>query len=922
MRIRKTLVSVLLGLAFFLTPTGLFAQSSTGTITGTVTDQTGAVLPGVTVTLSSTALIRGADTTTTSESGMYKFIALSPGSYDLKFELSGFGPISRPEIRITANFIAKVDVALGLRSVSETVTVKAEAPVVDSKSTLIATSIDKELLDNIPTGRDIWVITEEVAGTVPDRYNVGGTESAQQSTFAVHGATAQQDYSINGLSMNWPGGAGNYTMFYFDYDSFDEVQVETAGAPAEVSVGGLYMNMITKSGGANFHGGMTLMYEPGSLQSNNVTDALRAQGVTTANPIDRILDIQPTVGGPISKNTWFFGSYGMYIIDNQILGLPAGQNVDINHQANVLGKITSQVSPNNKLMVQYYFNGQNRFYRRDNGYAFTTQDASWRQIEPAHLIQGQWTSVLSKALFLDTRFGYLHQIFPLGPQSTASGISKIDDILSTVTGSAPTYQTNLATRQQANASLSYFNDHLAGGAHSFKFGFELARALNAYDYYTNGDMNAHFLNGVPSYVQTYNTPMHQDSNIQNLAFYAQDSYSVKLLTINLGVRFENFKGWNPAQGASGGAFSAARQSPEADNIPNINILVPRIGASYDVFGDGRTAVKASFSRYSLQEGSRFPETLNPNALSGSFRNWTDLNGDGIPQANELSAPTSYFGGASGITLDPNISRQYSDEVTAGIQQQIGRDVGFTATYYYRRNKNLLGQLNNAIPANAYTPAQEPLPTGGTITVYNLSPQYVGQVQREITNIPSFLEQYNGIEFTLKKRMADRWQMMMGYTYSSATSNYVEVPWNFYDANDPNNTIFVNGRVTGYDTPNILKLSGTYLLPWDIGVSGNYRFYTGKPLTPSLTVSLNQGYVSVPTELRGQTRYPSVSLLDLRVSRVFKVGPKAKLEAMLNLFNALNAPTIISEVTTVGAAFGTPQQIMTPRILGFGARLTF
>jgi outer membrane receptor for ferric coprogen and ferric-rhodotorulic acid len=199
---------------------------------------------------------------------------------------------------------------------------------------------------------------------------------------------------------------------------------------------------------------------------------------------------------------------------------------------------------------------------------------------------------------------------------------------------------------------------------------------------------------------------------------------------------------------------------------------------------------------------------------------------------------------------------------------------------------------------------------------------VGQVQREITNIPSFLEQYNGIEFTLKKRMADRWQMMMGYTYSSATSNYVEVPWNFYDANDPNNTIFVNGRVTGYDTPNILKLSGTYLLPWDIGVSGNYRFYTGKPLTPSLTVSLNQGYVSVPTELRGQTRYPSVSLLDLRVSRVFKVGPKAKLEAMLNLFNALNAATIISEVTTVGAAFGTPQQIMTPRILGFGARLTF
>jgi hypothetical protein len=903
-------------------PACLWAQTETGTISGTLTDQSGAVLPGVTATLSSAALIGGVRTTVTNEGGFYKFIALPPGSYDLKFELAGFGTVSRPGVRITANFAARVDVSLGVQKLAETVIVTGEAPVVDSKSTLIATSLDKGLLDNIPTGRDIWVLTEEVAGTVPDRYNVGGTESAQQSTFAVHGATGQQVYSINGLSMNWPGGAGNYTMFYFDYDSFDEVQIETAGAPAEVSVGGLYMNMITKSGSASFHGGVTFMYEPGKLQGNNVTDALRAQGITTANPIDRIIDIQPTFGGPISKNAWFFTSYRMYIIDTQILGLPAGQNVDINHQTNVLGKVTAQVTPKNKVMVQYYFNAQNRLYRRDNGYAFTTQDASWRQIEPAHLIQGQWTTMLSKSLFLDTRFGYLHQIFPLGPQTSASGISKIDDTLSTVSGSAPNYQTNLATRHQANVALSYFNDHLAGGTHDFKFGFELARALNAYDYYVNGDVNAHFLDGVASYVQTYNTPMHQASQIQNLALYAQDAYALKRMTINLGVRFENFKGWNPAQGAPGGTFYPARQFAETDNIPNINIVVPRVGASYDVFGNGRTAVKLSFSRYALQEGSRFPETLNPNALSGDYRNWTDLNHDGIPQANELSAPTSFYGGASGITLVPGIGRQYSDEFTAGIQHQIGKDLGFTATYYYRRNKNLLGQLNTAVPASAYTPVQESIPGGGSITVYNLDPAYVGQVSREITNIPSFWEKYNGIEFTLKKRLSDRWQMMVGYTYSKATSNYVEVPWNFYDANDPNNTIFVNGRVTGSDTPNILKVSGTYLLPWGFSVSGNYRYYTGKPLTPTLTVNLNQGYISVPTELRGQTRYPAVSLLDVRVSKTFNLGSNTKLEAMFNIFNAFNSATVISEVTAVGPAFGTPQQIMTPVVAGIGARITF
>jgi hypothetical protein len=915
---------VLSCLAVLCASASVSAQTETGVITGTVTDQSGAVLPGVTVTLSSTALIGGVHTTTTNAMGLYKFIALPPGSYDVKFELSGFSAITRPGIRITANFVAKVDTSLGVQNVAETVTVSGQAPIVDSKSSLIATSLDKGLLDNIPTGRDIWVLTEEVAGTVPDRYNIGGTQSAQQSLMSIHGATAQQDYSINGLSMNWPGGAGNYTMFYFDYDSFDEVQIESAGAPAEVSVGGLYMNMITKSGSADFHGGVTAMWEPGQLQGNNVTDAMKAEGITTANPIDHIVDFEPVLGGPITKNAWFFGSYRMYIIDTQILGLPAGQNVDINHQSNVLGKVTTQLNPKNKLMVQYYFNYQNRFYRRDNGYSYTTQQASWRQIEPAHLIQGQWTSVLSKSLFLDTRFGYLHQIFPLAPQSNvSSGVSLIDDIYSTVSGAAPDYQTNLATRHQANASLSYFNDHLLGGTHDVKFGFELARALNGYDYYANGDMDAHFDAGVPAYVVTYNTPMYQQSNIQNLAFYAQDAYAVRHFTVNFGVRFENFKGWNPPQGASGGTFYGPRQFAEQDDIPNMSITVPRVGVSYDVFGDGRTALKASYSRYAIQEGSRFPETLNPNALSGDTRLWTDLNGDGIPELNELSAPVSYYGGASGITLDPNISRQYSDEITAGLQHQLGKDLGVSVTYYHRRNKNLLGQVNNAIPSDGYTPVQEPLPDGSTITVYNLLPQYVGLIpQREITNIPWMYETYNGLELTLRKRLSDKWQAYIGYTRSKATSNYVEVPWNFVDANDPNNLVNINGRVLGNDVPNILKASGTYFLPWGLSLSGNYRYYTGSPLVPTLTVNLNQGPVTVFTNLRGETRYPSVSLLDFRLSKIFSVGQHAKIETMLNLYNAFNASTVTSEVTTVGPSLGTPTAILTPIVVGVGAHLTF
>lgn len=922
--------SMLLVLALFLSfPSALLAQSETGVITGTVTDQSGGVLPGVTVTVTSTAIIGGSKTAVTNEVGAYKFIALPPGSYDLKFELSSFGTQTRPGIRITANFVARVDAQLGVEKLSETVNVLAQAPTVDSKSTLIATSLDKGMLDNIPTGRDIWVLTEQVAGTVPDRYNVGGTESAQQTTLAVHGAYGQQDYSINGLSMNWPGGAGNYTMFYFDYDSFDEVQIETAGAPAEVSVGGLYMNMITKSGGSEFHGGTTFMYQPGKMQGNNVTSALKAQGINTANPIDLIYDFQPSVGGPIAKNTWFFGSYRRYVVNTEILGLKRADGspeVDVNHQSNALGKVTSQLTPANKVMVQYYFNYQNRFFRRDNGYAFTEEKASWRQIEPAHLIQGQWTSALSKSLFLDARFGYLHQIFPLGYQSSVgpSDIAMVDDVRSTVTGAALYDMKNTATRHQANAALTYFNDRLAG-THDFKFGFEWMRAMNAYDYRENGDMVEHFYDGVPAYVDAANTPLSQRSLIRNISLYAQDSWTIKSrLTVNYGARFENFTGYNPAQGSPGGTFFGPRSFPETRDIPNFSILVPRLGASYDVFGNGKTALKASFSRYAIQEGSRFPESLNPNAFSGKLMPWTDADHNNIATADELGAPYAFYGGASGVRLDPNISRPYSDEITAGVQHELGRDLAVTATYYYRKNKNLLGQLNEAAPIDsAFTPVTEQIPGGGTITVYNEKPDFVGKVDRFITNQTQFWEKYHGIELTLRKRMSKNWQMLAGYTYSKAASFYVEVPWNFSDANDPNNLINITDRVQGSDTPHIFKLAGTYVLPYGISVSGNYRFYTGKPLTRTVLVQdLNQGPVAVPAEPRGTYRYPNVSLLDFRVARTFKLTATVSVEAMFNVFNAFNSSTIINQVTTLGPSYGQPIQILTPIVTGFGGRLTF
>ena len=193
----------------------------------------------------------------------------------------------------------------------------------------------------------------------------------------------------------------------------------------------------------------------------------------------------------------------------------------------------------------------------------------------------------------------------------------------------------------------------------------------------------------------------------------------------------------------------------------------------------------------------------------------------------------------------------------------------------------------------------------------------------ITNQPQFWQKYDGIEFTARKRMSNNWQMMFGYTYSKATSYFVYVPWNFLDANDPNNLINIDGASQPSDTPHIVKLGGTYVFKWGINVSGNYRFYTGKPLTRTVFVeNLNQGPVSVPAEPNGTYRYPSVSLIDLRVSKTFALGRGMNLEAMFNLFNLTNASTVINQQTQLGQYYGTPIQILTPIVTGFGLRFNF
>jgi hypothetical protein len=618
--------------------------------------------------------------------------------------------------------------------------VVGQSPSVDVKSTSKGTNFDSSLLTAIPQAREIWSTVEQVPGSTEGGFNVGGAGSAQQTSMAVHGSVAgQQEYAVNGLKLNWPGGNGGATAFYFDQDSFAEINVMTNGAPAEVGTGGVYMNTVTKSGGNQLRGGANIYWEDDSFQGDNVSEALRAQGVTKGNPINSIYDLNGNLGGPIKRDkAWFFSSYRRFDISTQVLGItrPDGSPApDLNHQSNFVGKSTAQLNERNKISGEFNFNYQNRFFRRPTS-DLVQEKASWRQIEPAYITQFQWTSVLTPALFLDARYGYLHLIFPLHYQSDvgANDLARQDIVRHTLTDAATYDYENLATRKQANISASYFVS-----SHTLKAGFEHGRAFNRNQYAANGNYVLRYFDGAPLEVQTYNTPITGDNQINTVSVYGQDSWVAnRHLTVNYGGRFERLVGFAPPQSQPGNEFFPPQTFGRLDDIPRWKNGVWRVGASYDVNGDGKTALKAFYGRFMVQEGTRLVQQVNPNDLGGDYRAWSDGNGDNVAQSTELGPPTRPYGGRVN-KIDPDLNQPYSDEVNLGVERELLPNLSGGVTYYRRHNGRRFSGLNLAVPPSAYAAITVTGPDGQPTTVYNQDAATLPLANRVITTIDGLEE---------------------------------------------------------------------------------------------------------------------------------------------------------------------------------------
>jgi hypothetical protein len=620
------------------------------------------------------------------------------------------------------------------------------------------------------------------------------------------------------------------------------------------------------------------------------------------------------------------------------------QALDDNTLKNYSGKAVASLTSNNRLSVSYLWNDKIRGHRRDTPPDNVPDIAALVQTNPAQTTQAKYTGIRSKLVYessfsvMDGQTNYGYQ-----PGTPADAIRIQDGTLSTARNAASRNENQPNSRHQFDNIFSYGTSGL-GGEHLFKGGVQWARLYYESRYTVQGDHHLIYTNGRPTAVRQFNTPVNPKNIDHMLGFFIQDGWSIaNRLTLNLGLRYDRNRGILPAQSNPGGPFIAARSIPESEPV-NQSIAVWRTGAAYDLTGTGRTALKASYSRYGLQVGIDRVTRVNP--LSNSFQDcpWSDPNSDGKFQASEV---TTCPGFASISTFYPDANGPnwpYSDEVTAGLEHQVMPDMRVGVMYYHRANKEQLGVRNRAVPTTAYTPftwsvpAGVNRPTATSVTVYNLNPAFNG-LQNNILDNDSYLDtKYQGVEFTANKRFSRRWLMVAGLTIgkntgglnAGGTTSGQNLDTAAGDLNDPNNTTFSNG-IIGNDSEMALRLSGSYQLPGQVSIAGTLISNTGYPYVSTYSVTraavapagiaLTRASQTVFLSQRGDERLPTVTMVDLRFSRPIKLGSR-QFVPQLDIFNIGNASTVVRYNPAVGSTYLAPGEILAPRIIRVGFSIDF
>jgi hypothetical protein len=915
----------------------MHAQSG---IAGSVKDSSGAVLPGVVVEASSPALIEKNRTVLTDGGGAYKIVGLRPGTYSVSFKFPGFTSQQRDGVELTADFVAEVNTNMQVGASTQTVDVQAEVSSLDVQSTTQQSVLTRAVMDDIPTGHSVFADAQVLPGATLSRPDVGGSTGMQAVSIQIHGApTGDVAYQIDGMLINQNYSNGSAVGVYYNDGMIQETSYQTSAIPAEVSQGGIRINMIAREGGNQFHGSFYGIGGTGAMESNNVPASDIASGILKAgNHFENVYDLTGAVGGPILKNRlWFFSTVRRWGVNEYVANTfdPSGaQALDDNRITDALLRLTWQVNSKNKISAFYDKNMKLRGHRRDTSsqYAYISSDASVIQHTPlGYLSQIKWTSTLSPKWVVEAGLSmfFLDYTYSYEPGVNPESIATIDIPRSTLSNAAWYLYRSIGSRREVSASASYVT-----GSHNLKFGFQDSFAPYRETYDMNGDLRVGFNNGVPSLGYLFNTPIDTQQNLKaNLGIYAQDSWTFHRLTVNAGVRWEWLNAEILPQSADAGAWVPARSYAGVPDLPNWKTIVPRIGLSYNLFGKGKTVLKASASKYEGNQSVAFAQTVDPMFLTSETCTWTAppgtteaamaTSGASIIAASKFTNCTG-FNGSVNTHVASGVGRPYSWEYSFLVQQEIMPQFIVSAGYFHRLNRNNLGTANTLVPSSDYTPFSIANPlTGAQMTIYNEIPADRGKIYLAYGNYSQLNSDYNGVEFQARKQF----KRNGAFVTASFTMGRLRGLSGSSDLNNPNTLINAIGAI-GQDSTYQFHLNGVYTLPWRFKLSGNYQYLTGQPFTPSYTVNttidpgLTQLSQAVNLVKPGSQRLPDLSLLDLRLSRVFAFGERWKIEPMADLYNTLNVNTPYSEVTTVGPNLGHYSANTEGRILKVGLKVDF
>jgi Carboxypeptidase regulatory-like domain len=948
-------------LALVLTCRPVAAQS---VITGAVKDATGAVLPGVTVEATSPALIEKSRTAVTDGAGLYRIIDLRPGIYTLTFTLTGFGSVRREEISLPANFTATIDAELRVGTLDETVTVSGESPVVDVQSPIQQQVLTRELLESVPTGRNIWGVGGTMLGVQLSAPDVGGTAGMQQTYMAVHGSDRRDNaIQVDGMSVNGIEGDGAIQN-YFNQDMFAEMSYQTSALGAEVQSSGVRLNMIPKDGSNTFHGSVFISHTPGSWQSNNFTPELAAGGLRAPNRVERIFDQNLGLGGPILLNRlWFYGTFRRWGVDQTITD--SFYNLDSSFRTyapdlsrptvddNVIKsgalRLTYQMS--NKHKVSGYLDRIVKFRGHECPPLSSEEACGIRSPKRYFTAQMKYTGTLTDRLLVEAGWSENDETYSTNeaqPSFRPEHVGRLDRTTTERWG-APIgpYYFRVPDRHTITATMSYVT-----GSHVVKGGMQLGKGGNTHDRQINGGMDLYqeyrTVNGVrqAASVMVYNTPQKAKENIKyDLGLFAQDVWTYKRLSLSPGVRIEFFNTEVLAQESPAGRFVPARRFDKIENLPNWRDVAPRFGAVYDLFDDGRTALKIHVGKYMRAFSTvGFAAIYNPMVIQSDRRNWSDPNGDDIAQDNEIGPVNTPFNisGVSNRVPDPDIERPYQWEYSAGVQRELRPGVSVSAGWVRRQFHRLFWTDNILVSHEDYTVVEIPNPLDASelIPIYNLNRAKQGQVQQIDRNSTENRRWYNGFDFGFTARVK-------GANMYGGTSIGRQITVNC-QVDDPNSLRFCDQRQLDIPYLTQFKLAGTVPLWYGIQVSGSWQGYPGVATgtarqdaeydpalnripDPSLNANyvvdrliipaLTQSSVTVPLIVPGTKYLERWNQIDLRLAKKFIIG-RYRVHGQFDIFNLLNSSSVLSVVETYGGSLDRPSSILQGRLFAVGAQLHF